>query len=1037
MDEAKRSIRKVCAALIGLICLSSASTVFAYHYFYLDTGGGGLAPAKWQTLPVNFVVSSNGATDITAEITAAAATWNGIATAKDVYGTITKSAVAFTKDNYGTAWGKLNGDGQQEVVLDMDGTIFARLGLDPATVNGFGPTLRTVEGGKAIIKDALLLLNGTRNDFDRNSTEVHEFGHNLGLAHSSVGMFNSKNATFSSSGTYSSPDPALDPIAIGSVPTMHPFSDGTGTTRRTPKADDIAGITELYPDATAATAFGGISGVVTRCSTDPAPAPVLGANVRAISMTDSTYQVSRYSGYDGNTDGRYSIFGLKPGSYKLVVEPMGANGFVADRMAINTRVDVDYPTQYYNPPPAGVCNTNLPNTAVAVDSTAGTTAVNKDIKVQGVEMAFVVDDTGSMSDEIDSVKTVLTNFVTTVKGSGKSFPSTAIISFKDDVTTRIISNDPVKLQSVIDSLGASGGDDCQESSNAALITAGRLMGKRGKAFFFTDADSRADGPNRAAVESLYRSKGLSLNAILTGTCGSYYDAVADSGSSEAEAKPGYVVLEPGLSPNSFDDFALPPVLGVESSYTTFSEIADVTGGAFTKIDKSAGFTAAAAAKFVSIGTSAAVSAVLPTVTLFNPYSVPVGSTNLSVQITGSNTNFQSGSVVSFSGTGITVNSKIVNSPTSITANISVDPAAVTGVRNIVVTTVLGSATTETANGTGSVNIIAAPASATLVSVSPPNAVQGNTNVSLVITAAATNFVAGTTTVTSSDSKITVNSVTVTSKTTLTANVTIGAASTVGYKNITVTTGSEVVTLADAIFVKSAAAVVIPTITAVSPASASQGSAAVTLTITGANTNFVAGSSVASFSGTGITVKSTTVSSPTSATVSIAVDAAASLGFRDVFMVTGSETASIYSALNITTTAVVAVNGVCGTANGQTFTAVPTANLCATGTASAISGAGPWSWSCSGSNSGTNASCATSAASTPAPSPTSAAHSAKTLSDALKAFKSVAGTVVLTADEKASLDVAPIAGNGIPVGNGAVDIADVVAILRRSIGIGTW
>jgi hypothetical protein len=51
-----------------------------------------------------------------------------------------------------------------------------------------------------------------------------------------------------------------------------------------------------------------------------------------------------------------------------------------------------------------------------------------------------------------------------------------------------------------------------------------------------------------------------------------------------------------------------------------------------------------------------------------------------------------------------------------------------------------------------------------------------------------------------------------------------------------------------------------------------------------------------------------------------------------------------------------VNGACGSSNDQTLTAKPTSNLCSTGTASTVSGTGPWTWSCAGSNGGTTASC---------------------------------------------------------------------------------
>lgn len=51
-----------------------------------------------------------------------------------------------------------------------------------------------------------------------------------------------------------------------------------------------------------------------------------------------------------------------------------------------------------------------------------------------------------------------------------------------------------------------------------------------------------------------------------------------------------------------------------------------------------------------------------------------------------------------------------------------------------------------------------------------------------------------------------------------------------------------------------------------------------------------------------------------------------------------------------------VDGTCGSANGGNFRAAPATNLCSTGTATAVSGTGPWTWRCMGLNGGTNASC---------------------------------------------------------------------------------
>jgi hypothetical protein len=53
----------------------------------------------------------------------------------------------------------------------------------------------------------------------------------------------------------------------------------------------------------------------------------------------------------------------------------------------------------------------------------------------------------------------------------------------------------------------------------------------------------------------------------------------------------------------------------------------------------------------------------------------------------------------------------------------------------------------------------------------------------------------------------------------------------------------------------------------------------------------------------------------------------------------------------------AVSGSCGPANGVALSTAPSTGLCSHGTASAVTGSGPWHWSCVDSNNGTTASCA--------------------------------------------------------------------------------
>lgn len=71
-----------------------------------------------------------------------------------------------------------------------------------------------------------------------------------------------------------------------------------------------------------------------------------------------------------------------------------------------------------------------------------------------------------------------------------------------------------------------------------------------------------------------------------------------------------------------------------------------------------------------------------------------------------------------------------------------------------------------------------------------------------------------------------------------------------------------------------------------------------------------------------------------------------------------------------------INGACGASDGLAIASAPTANLCRSGTASSVSGNGPWSWTCAGAAGGISATCQatmlTAQASPPATSPVPAA-----------------------------------------------------------------
>jgi hypothetical protein len=178
-------------------------------------------------------------------------------------------------------------------------------------------------------------------------------------------------------------------------------------------------------------------------------------------------------------------------------------------------------------------------------------------------------------------------------------------------------------------------------------------------------------------------------------------------------------------------------------------------------------------------------------------------------------------------------------------------------------------------------------------VNPNSGQQGQTNLNVAVTGLYTNFVQGSTGA-SFGAGITVNSVTVNSATSLTANVSIAAGAATGARNLTVTTGAEVVNLSNAFTVTAGT----PVITLVNPNSGQQGSVNMAVAVTGLYTNFVQGTTAVSF-GSGITVSNVNVTGPTQLSAQVTIDSTAAIGNRTVTATTGAEVVNLSNAFTVT------------------------------------------------------------------------------------------------------------------------------------------
>lgn len=226
---------------------------------------------------------------------------------------------------------------------------------------------------------------------------------------------------------------------------------------------------------------------------------------------------------------------------------------------------------------------------------------------------------------------------------------------------------------------------------------------------------------------------------------------------------------------------------------------------------------------------------------------------------------------------------------SIPANLSVQSPA------SYLISVTGKSGTTPFSSANKVALTIAPAATapSITSILPTSAAQGQT-VTLSITGQNTHFAANTTV--NLGAGTTSSNVTAASPTSLTAAIAIDPNAAVGTRTLVVATGSEVVSLTNGFQVTAATITSPAVITSVTPSVGNTGTS-VTLTITGANTNFKQGVTTVSL-GEGITIGAPTVSSPTTLTVLANIVSSATPGPRPITVTTGTELATLSNAFSV-------------------------------------------------------------------------------------------------------------------------------------------
>jgi hypothetical protein len=306
--------------LVGVLVASLVAGVTTPAEAYLKLGGragGRTVTLRWGSMPVEYFVTDRSGGGVSASqmqqaIARGFAAWEAVETAA-----VSSGFMGFTGANPGS------GDGRTTLGFASRPDLDRVLGATTFFVDDVSGEVIESDIFFNSTFDWSVASSGEAGRFDVESIAVHEIGHLLGLAHSALGETEVRPG---------------GRRVLGAESVMFPVAFSAGTTEgRTLKADDAAGLSDIYPTDDFRQTTGSVSGRVTKAGRGIIGAHVIAFNPRTGRMV---------AGSSLTSEGAFTIAGLEPGPHVLRVEPLD-DGDLDSFFDASLGVDVDFRPKFF------------------------------------------------------------------------------------------------------------------------------------------------------------------------------------------------------------------------------------------------------------------------------------------------------------------------------------------------------------------------------------------------------------------------------------------------------------------------------------------------------------------------------------------------------------------------------------------------------------------------------------------------------------------------------------------------------------------